>query len=33
MLPQSNHSPLILVVEDDTVTRLTLVKVLSHSGY
>ena len=33
MLPQSNHTPLILVVEDDAVTRLTLVKVLSHSGY
>ena len=33
MLPQSNLSPLILVVEDDPVTRLTLVKVLSNSGY
>ena len=33
MLPQPNHNPLILVVEDDAVTRLTLVKVLSHSGY
>ncbi|MEA1988072.1 MAG: EAL domain-containing protein [Pseudomonadota bacterium] len=33
MLPISKHTPLILVVEDDAVTRLTLVKVLSHSGY
>lgn len=33
MLTKPNHIPLILVVDDDAVTRQTLVKVLSQSGY
>ncbi|NPA71319.1 MAG: EAL domain-containing protein [Gammaproteobacteria bacterium] len=33
MTPQPDKAPLILIVEDDVVTRLTLAKVLAKSGY